>query len=337
MNAAVHSIGTSSTDSLSAEASRDRMTEQSRTNARGTMMVSAARQVRLLAVREFWDRFRSGWVVACVLVWVGAIGLTSFLGLLQMGRLGIQGYERTAISLLNLVQYLVPLLGLLLGHDLIVGEAEERTLRLLLATGLTRTRLLVGKWLGGCLATAFPLVLGFGLAGPLIGVATRDGAFQPFLRLAVSALALGFVFVGIGLVISVFCRTRVRALVVTLLTWCVAVFVFDLVALSIIVSTNVRSAAEEIELVCDATHVNSVVDVHAQFEDPAGRSPAGRSSTRETSVAWIAVNPVDLFRAINLPLQVPSGRQGFLALAVILGWIVAILGIGLWKLHRIDL
>jgi len=89
----------------------------------------------LIAGKEFGDRFRSGWVIACVLVWLGAIGLTSFLGLLQIGRIGVQGYERTVVSLLNLVQYLVPLLGLLLGHDLLVSEVEERTLRLILARG----------------------------------------------------------------------------------------------------------------------------------------------------------------------------------------------------------
>src|SRR5690242_9468691 len=66
-------------------------------------------QIHLLAAKEFGDRFRSGWVLACVLVWLGAIGLASFLGLLQMGRIGVQGYERTVMSLLNVVQYLIPL------------------------------------------------------------------------------------------------------------------------------------------------------------------------------------------------------------------------------------
>src|ERR1044071_8584238 len=99
---------------------------------------SARRQIGHIAVKEFGDRFRSGWVLTCVLVWLGAIGLTSFLGLLQIGQIGIQGYERTVMSLLNLVQYLVPLLGLLLAHDLIVSENEERTFRLMLATGVTR-------------------------------------------------------------------------------------------------------------------------------------------------------------------------------------------------------
>ena len=65
--------------------------------------VSPACQIRLIATKEFSDRFRSGWVLVCVLVWLGAIGLTSFLGLLQIGRIGVQGYDHTVISLLNLV------------------------------------------------------------------------------------------------------------------------------------------------------------------------------------------------------------------------------------------
>src|SRR5215471_1150383 len=156
-------------------------------------------QLRLLALKEFGDRFRSGWVLACILFWLGAIGLASFLGLIQIGRIGAQGYERTVISMLNLVQYLVPLLGLLLGHDLIVSEKEERTLRLLVASGLSRSKLLVGKLIGGCLTIAVPLLAGFLVSGVVIGFAARDTGLTPFLKLAISGLALGILFMAIGL------------------------------------------------------------------------------------------------------------------------------------------
>jgi Cu-processing system permease protein len=212
------------------------------------LKVSVARQIWLIAVKEFSDRFRSGWVIACVLVWLGAIGLTSFLGLLQIGRIGMQGYERTVMTLLNLVQYLVPLLGLLLGHDLLVSETEERTLRLLLAGGVTRARLLLGKFVGGSFSLAVPLLSGFIIAGAAIGLTTRDNSIASFLRLASSGLVLGIVFLAIGLAVSTFSRTRVQALVLALLTWCVAVFVFDLVALGWLVSTKSSRAAQEIEV-----------------------------------------------------------------------------------------
>lgn len=296
-----------------------------------------SRQILTVAAKEFGDRLRSGWVVACILVWLGATGLTSFFGLLQIGHIGVQGYQRTVISLLNLVQYLVPLLGLLLGYDLIVSETEEPTLRLVVAAGVSRTRLLLGKFLGGCLALGVPLALGFIIAGTVIGVAAKDSSIGPFLRLALSGMGTGILFLGLGLMISTFSKTRVQALVLALLSWCLAVFVFDLVALGVMVSTQSARAAKEIEFVCDATHVNAAADLHSAY-DNLSDAPARVAAPRPTpSFAWLALNPVDLFRAVNLPEQtgvrVPPITLG---LAVAL-WLVVPLGIGAWKLNRTDL
>ncbi len=297
----------------------------------------AASQLQLIATKEFGDRFRSGWVFACVLVWLGAIGLTSFLGLLQIGHIGVQGYERTVISLLNLVQYLVPLLGLLLGFDLIVNEREEGTLRFVLAQGVGRSQLLFGKFLGGCLTLTVPLVLGFAIAGTVIGVAAKDNSIAPFLRLAVSGLVLGIIFLSVGLMISTFCRTRVQALVFALLTWCVMVFVFDLVALGVIVSTESRTAAQEIEVLCDTTHVNAAADIHSEFDNASERKSETAVVAEGTSIGWLALNPVDLFRAVNLSQQLELRTSAPIIFSVVTVWLTIALGLSFWKLRRTDL
>ena len=294
------------------------------------------RQIGSIATKEFNDRFRSGWVIACVLVWLGAIGLTSFFGLLQIGHIGIQGYERTVISLLNLAQYLIPLLGLLLGHDLLVGESEERTLRLIVAGGVSRARLLAGKFLGGCLTLAVPLTLGFMIAGAAIGLVAKDHGITPFLKLAISGILLGISFLGVGLAISAFSRTRVQALVFALLAWCVAVFVFDLVALGLFVSTKSGVAAQEIELVCDATHVNVAADLHASFDNAPELKPQTPKETAP-SLGWLALNPVDLFRAFNLTQTLGIQVPALTALVGILGWLTGTLGLSFWRLKNCDL
>ncbi len=291
----------------------------------------------LIAAKEFGDRFRSGWVIACVVVWLGAIGLTSFLGLLQVGQIGVQGYDRTVISLLNLVQYLVPLLGLLLGHDLIVGEKEERTLSLMLAGGVSRTRFLIGKFLGGCLTLAVPLLLGFIIAGTVIGLAAKDAGIAPFFRLAVSGLILGTIFLGLGLAISVLCRTRVQSLVAALLVWCFAVFVFDLIALGFFVSTKAPAAAQEIEFVCDATHVNSAVDLHADFNNVADAPTRPKKVSQAAALGWLAINPIDLFRAVNLSNRLEFRVPVFTKLCAVTFWFAGALGLSIWKLRRTDL
>jgi len=297
-------------------------------------------QIKLLALKEFGDRFLSGWVLACILLWLGAIGLASFLGLIQIGRIGAQGYERTVISMLNLVQYLVPLLGLLLGHDLVVSEKEERTLRLLVASGLSRSKLLLGKFIGGCLTIAVPLLAGFLVSGVVIGFAAKDTGLTPFLKLAISGLALGVIFMTIGLAISTFSRTRVQAIVAALLTWCAFVFVFDLVALGAIVSFNSPAAAREIELVCDAMHVNAAADIHSEGDSISAASnqqPLKKPAANIASMACLTINPVDLFRAVNLSstlgVQVPAG----VVAASFLGWLTLSLLLSRWKLNKTDL
>jgi len=295
------------------------------------------KQIWAIASKEFNDRLRSGWVVACALVWLGAIALTSLFGLVQIGRIGLQGYDRTVVSLLNLVQYLVPLLGLLLGHDLLVSEREERTLALILAGGVTRARALAGKFIGGGFALALPLALGFVIAGAAIGLSAKDKAIGSFFMLAISGLMLGVIFLGVGLLISTLCRTRVQSLVCALLTWCVAVFAFDLVAMGIVVTANSNQATREIEQATDATHVTSIADMHNAFEsgdEQATRITAVRS---QKVAAWLALNPVDLFRAVNLPPAANVTVPVPLATLSIAAWLLGALGCASWKLHRIDL
>ena len=295
------------------------------------------RQIATIGGKEFRDRLRSGWVMACVLVWLAAIALTSVFGLVQIGRIGVLGYERTAASLLNLTQYLVPLLGLLVGHDLMVREREERTLHLVLASGVTRSRVLAGKFLGGVLTVAVPLLVGFVVAGTVIGLAAADRASMPFLKLAASGLVLGIVFCAMGLATSVLCRSRVQALVVALVTWCVAVFAFDLVALGVITSGSAVKASQEIDVICDATHINNAADIHSAFDGATALPLGPREKTSMPSFAWIWLNPIDVFRIANLPAGNAVNFSWPAAAASGVIWVALALAAASWRLKRIDL
>lgn len=287
-----------------------------------------------LALKEFSDRLRQGWVIACVVVWFAAIGLTSALGMIQVGRIGVQGYERTAASLLNLAQYLIPLLALLTSHDLVVREREERTLHLILAHGTSRLRFILGKFLGGALVTALPLAIGFVLAGVLIGWRANDHDLAPYLRLAGSGVILGLVFSGFGLLISTLCRNRLQALVVALLTWCATVFAFDLVAMGAIVSGRAVQAAEEIELICDATHVNNQADIHSAFDSVKTASPKPAASV--THIFWVYFNPIDTFRILNMP-ALRSNSSNLAAVFAWLAWLVLPAGAAVIRFRKADL
>lgn len=297
-------------------------------------------QPAIIAFKDLGDRLRSGWVLACVVVWVGAICLTSIFGLVQIGRIGFQGYDRTVLSLLNLVQYLVPLLGLLLGHDAVVTEREERTLALVLASGVSRINYALGKLLGAILTLSVPLVLGFVLAGIAIAAAAGTSELKAFLLLALASLVLGIVFVTLGWCLSILCRTRLKALVLALLVWGGAVFAFDLLALGILVKARTPALAAEIEALCDPTHVNaaasSAADLHASYEASTTPTPAGSSAPRSPSWSWLWLNPIDLFRAVNLSALLNQPVPSLAIPAGILLWCGGTVVIGLRRMQRLD-
>jgi len=295
------------------------------------------KSIVLIASKEFGDRLRSGWVIACVLTWLTVIGLTSFLGLLQIGQIGVQGYERTVVSLLNLAQYLVPLIGLLLGHDLIAGEREQGALRLLLAGGISRWRFVAGKFLGGTLTLALPLALGFLISGSAIRVAAKDHTIAAFLVLAISSLILGILFLGIGMAVSAFSRTRLQALVLALVAWGLAVFVFDLAALGLFVNSKSSQAAREIDIYCDATHVNAAADPHAVYDNAVVGSSHAEQASDASSFGWLALDPVDLFRAVNLSRQFAIPLPLIPAVVSLMLWLALPMAGSIWKFSRTDL
>jgi ABC-type transport system involved in multi-copper enzyme maturation permease subunit len=193
----------------------------------------------------------------------------------------------------------------------------------------------VGKFCGAALTLVVPLIAGFVIAGTLVGVAARDASFAPFLKLSISTIAIGIIFGAIGTAVSVFARSRIHALVSVLLIWGVAVFAFDLVALGFIVSNKAPQASKEIEMICDATHINSQADIHSGFDSVA--PTAAVHAPRQDSPFWIWFNPVDIFRVINLPEAVNLSVPMMSAIASAACWIALCLIAGTWRFKRIDL
>ena len=114
-----------------------------------------------------------------------------------------------------------------------------------------------------------------------------------------------------------------------------AVFAFDLAALGVIVSTKAVQASREIDVICDATHVNSQADIHSAFDSDT--ASAKHTETKAAHFAWLWLNPVDVFRVINLPrgLTAPLPTTGALGAAAV--WIVLSLGAAARRLECVDL
>jgi Cu-processing system permease protein len=177
---------------------------------------------------ELAEALRNRWVVGYgILFAVLALGL-SLIGLSSIGGTGLEGYGRTTASLINLCLLLVPLVALMLGTAGLTGDRDSGLLEVMLAQPVKRSELLLGRFAGAWVAVGLSTVLGFGLAGVLIGLATGAGGGLRYLAFLGIALALAAVYLAIGIAISVIAQQRMRALAAALVVWFASVVFFDL-------------------------------------------------------------------------------------------------------------
>ena len=129
-----------------------------------------------------------------------------------------------ALTAAQVLQNLVPLLVILLTFGALAGEREQGTLRQLLATGIGRSDLALGKALGIAGALALLLVPAALVGAAALVVGSTGPAASPLARGAVLAgvyLAYFAAFVGLSLAVSAWARSARTALVVLLAVWVV--------------------------------------------------------------------------------------------------------------------
>ncbi|WP_444678769.1 ABC transporter permease [Halomonas sp. E19] len=196
----------------------------------------------IVARKEFQDGLRNRWVLAIALVLAAlAVGIAWF-GAAASGGMGFTSLATTVVSLSTLAVFLIPLIALLLAYDAVVGEQEAGTLLLLLTYPLSRTALLLGKFLGHGLILGAATALGFGIAGVVIAFAADGVVIGDLVAslglLILSSVLLGWVFIAFAYLISVWVSEKARAAGLALGVWFLFVIVFDLGLLALLVSVQ---------------------------------------------------------------------------------------------------
>lgn len=183
--------------------------------------------IRTIARREFRDALKNRWL----LLLAGGLAVLAIAlsraGLATTGYAGLGGFGRTAASLINALVLFVPLLGIMMGAQSIVGERERGTLVYLLAQPVTRDEVFVGKACGLALSLMTALAAGFGVAALALASA-GGGHAAAYLSLATHTALLALVSLGIGLLISCRARRTSSALGAALVTWLGLAFAGDL-------------------------------------------------------------------------------------------------------------
>ena len=195
-----------------------------------------------VAFKEFRDGFRNRWIIAITFIFIIlSLGLAYF-GAAASGQVGFTPLATMIVSLASLAVFIIPIIALMLAYDTIVGEEEQGTLLLLLTYPLSRSQLLMGKFLGKTMIMAISTIIGFSAAAFLIGffaeqIETQE-LMQSFSLFILSAIMLGAVFIALAILISTLVAEKSRAAGLALILWFIFVLFYDLSLLALLIVTK---------------------------------------------------------------------------------------------------
>ena len=143
---------------------------------------------------------------------------------------GADGFARTTMTLIPVVLVLLPLAALVLG---VSGQAVETGSHpFLLTQPVSRTTLLVGRWLGESMALAGAIVAGFGSAAVVVAFTAGAAGMTGFAMFVIASIALAMIFLAIAAAIAAATDRRVTGLAVATFAWFFFVLLYDGAALS---------------------------------------------------------------------------------------------------------
>ena len=143
---------------------------------------------------------RNRWVLSFAGLFSVLTLLTAYFGMVTSGYSGFQDFTRTSATIINLAGFLIPLFALLLGVFSFTSDTEY--LELLVTQPVSRSRVLLGKYLGLVMTVVGASVLGFGLPGVVIALVIGPAGALSYLIVIGYGLLLALVFTGLSVLIS---------------------------------------------------------------------------------------------------------------------------------------
>jgi len=163
---------------------------------------------------ELNDLLRSRWLVV--------YGTFFWLSTDLLFRFGGSG-AHVVLSLMNVVLILIPLVALIFGMIYLYNSREF--IELLLTQPVDRKRMFWGMYLGLALPLTFAFLCGIGIPALYSRIDTQSQA--AFIFLAVTGIALTFIFTALAFFISTRFEDKIKGLGSAVLIWLFFIFIYD--------------------------------------------------------------------------------------------------------------
>lgn len=185
--------------------------------------------VLLIAMQEFTLNRRNKWVTSFAGIFVLLTFFISYFGMVTSGYTGFQDFARTSTSLINLAGFLIPLFALILGVFSFISNKEY--LEIMVAQPISRSQILVGKYLGLLLTILVATLVGFSVPGVLISLTIGTEGALDYALVMLFSMLLAVIFTGAAILISQIAERRQITLGIAIGVWIFFEVVYGLLML----------------------------------------------------------------------------------------------------------
>ncbi|MBS3748330.1 MAG: ABC transporter permease [Candidatus Thermoplasmatota archaeon] len=236
-----------------------------------------SKSVLLIAKKEIMDNIRNKWIIFMTGVFAFLTLIISYFG--SFGG-GWQSVGLTIAGMMSLVQYLIPIIALMLSYGAVVGEIERGSMSAFLSLPVKRFEIILGKFLGLSSVLAVSIIAGFGIAGIIIGINVGEINIGEYLFFLVSSILLGMVFVCLGLFASSFFKRRSTSMGMAVFLWFFFTMIWSVITIGVasmivdigsIATGNIPDWYYAVEMINPLSSYNGLVSVNIESVSNMGQ------------------------------------------------------------------
>jgi Cu-processing system permease protein len=271
-----------------------------------------------IAKKEIMDNVRNKWVIILAIIFALLTLVVSYFG--SYLSQGWQDLGLTIAGMMSLVQFLIPIIGLMLGYATIIGEIERGSMSSLISLPATRLDILLGKFFGLGAVLSFTILIGFGIAGIVIALNVPDVDFAGYGIFIGATILLGLVFLSLAMFFSTLFKKRSTAMGTAIFLW----FFFNMILPLIFAGVLIAGVGVEDLLsgvVPDWYYGLQLINPLSAY--------SGLVSVNVEAVGNIAVE--------GAIISYPSFYTSWLMLLILTIWIVGCIFLAFWRFREKDI
>ncbi len=189
-----------------------------------------------IAKKEIMDNIRNKWIIIITILFASLALLSSYAGSIDSE--GWQDLDLTVSAMISLVNFLITIIALILGYSSIVGEIEKGSMSSFISLPTKRIEILIGKFIGLGTVLTFTILVGFGIAGVVIGANVPDVNYLEYLFFIGATILIGLVFLSIGILLSCLFKKRSTAMGGAIFVFFLFTIIWQFIVVAIVLLTG---------------------------------------------------------------------------------------------------